>query len=107
VPLLLHYVSSKGAVLAMTISLAKELGGRNILVNAVAPGFTLSAAVLENEGQMQRSREISMQGRAIPRDQFPEDVVWRRAVLCPERCVFHYRPNFGRQWRNLPALNAR
>lgn len=75
VPFLLHYVSSKGAVLAMTKSLAKELGDRNILVNAVAPGFTLSPAVLENEGQMNRSREISMQGRSIRRDQFPEDVV--------------------------------
>lgn len=75
VPLLLHYVSSKGAVLALTKSMAKELGDKNILVNAVAPGFTLSPAVLENEGQMQRSREISMQGRSIRRDQFPEDLV--------------------------------
>jgi NAD(P)-dependent dehydrogenase (short-subunit alcohol dehydrogenase family) len=75
VPFLLHYVSSKGAVLAMTKSLAKELGDRNILVNAVAPGFTLSPAVLENEGQMQRSRAISMQGRSIQRDQFPDDLV--------------------------------
>jgi NAD(P)-dependent dehydrogenase (short-subunit alcohol dehydrogenase family) len=75
VPFLLHYVSSKGAVLAMTKSLAKELGDRNILVNAVAPGFTLSPAVLSNEGQMTRSREISMQGRSLRRDQFPEDLV--------------------------------
>lgn len=75
VPLLLHYVSSKGAVLAMTRSLAKELGEHGILVNCVAPGFTISPAVLENEGQMSRSRAISLQGRAIARDQFPEDLV--------------------------------
>jgi len=75
VPLLLHYVSSKGAVLAMTKSLAKELGEHNILVNCVAPGFTISPSVLENEGQMSRSRTISLQRRAIARDQYPEDLV--------------------------------
>jgi len=75
VPYLLHYVSSKGAVLALTKSLAKELGARGVLVNAVAPGFTLTPAVLQNQGQMTRSREISLQGRAIPRDQYPEDIV--------------------------------
>ena len=75
VPLLLHYVSSKGAVLAMTRSLAKELGSHKILVNCVAPGFTISPSVLENEGQMSRSREISLQGRAIQRDQYPDDLV--------------------------------
>ncbi|QIM48726.1 glucose 1-dehydrogenase [Pusillimonas sp. DMV24BSW_D] len=75
VPYLLHYVSSKGAVLAMTKSLAKELGEKNILVNAVAPGFTLSESVLSNEGQMTRSKGISLQGRAIAREQYPADVV--------------------------------
>jgi NAD(P)-dependent dehydrogenase (short-subunit alcohol dehydrogenase family) len=75
VPYLLHYVSSKGAVLALTKSLAKELGAKNILVNAVAPGFTLSEATTENKSQMDISRGISLQGRAIPRDQYPEDLV--------------------------------
>jgi len=75
VPLLLHYVSSKGAVLAMTKSLAKELGAHGILVNCVAPGFTISPSVLENEGQMSQSRAISLQGRSIARDQYPDDLV--------------------------------
>jgi 3-oxoacyl-[acyl-carrier protein] reductase len=35
-----HYVASKGAVVAMTRALANELGSRNIRVNCVAPGFT-------------------------------------------------------------------
>lgn len=75
VPLLLHYVSSKGAVVAMTRSLAKELGGHNILVNCVAPGFTISPSVRDNEGQMSQTRSMSLQGRAIARDQFPDDLV--------------------------------
>ena len=46
VPYLLHYVSSKGAVVAMTKAIAKEVGDTGILVNTVAPGFTMSDGVL-------------------------------------------------------------
>jgi NAD(P)-dependent dehydrogenase (short-subunit alcohol dehydrogenase family) len=35
-----HYVASKGGILALTRSLAVELGPHNICINAVAPGFT-------------------------------------------------------------------
>jgi NAD(P)-dependent dehydrogenase (short-subunit alcohol dehydrogenase family) len=88
VPLLLHYVSSKGAVLALTRSLAKELGEHNILVNCVAPGFTISPAVLGNEGQMSRTRANSLQGRAIARDQFPQDLVGAVLFLCSGESAF-------------------
>ena len=42
VPFLLHYVTSKGAIVAFTRALAKELGKDAIHVNCVAPGFTMS-----------------------------------------------------------------
>src|SRR5437899_12166375 len=45
VPFLLHYVTSKGAIVASTRALAKELGHDKVLVNRVPPGFTMSAAV--------------------------------------------------------------
>lgn len=68
----LHYVSSKGAVVAMTRSLARELGDYNINVNAIAPGQTMSEANLKRgEGTDARS----LQTRLLKRRLFPEDLV--------------------------------
>lgn len=75
IPFMLHYVASKGAVLGITRSLARELGPANILVNGVAPGFTLSDGVMDNPIQLQKLREISRNARSLTRDQVPQDVV--------------------------------
>ena len=58
-PGMAHYVASKGAVVSLTRALATELGRFNILVNSVAPGFTLSDGVLENPELVERVREPS------------------------------------------------
>ncbi len=71
-PRLLHYVASKGAVIAMTRSLARELGPDNIAVNAVAPGLTLVEAT---EYVPKERHEHYVKGRAMNRAQTPEDVV--------------------------------
>ena len=75
VPYLLHYVASKGAINAITKSLAKELGGDGILVNGIAPGFTLSDGVMANPVQLEKLKEISLQARTLQRDQLPADLV--------------------------------
>lgn len=75
IPYLLHYTTSKGAVVALTRALAKELGPDNILVNAIAPGFTLSDGVLANEIQLKHFREVSAKARTLVRDQYPSDLV--------------------------------
>lgn len=75
IPFMLHYVASKGAVLAITRSLARELGPAHILVNGVAPGFTLSEGVMDNPVQLEKLREISRSARSLARDQVPQDVV--------------------------------
>jgi NAD(P)-dependent dehydrogenase (short-subunit alcohol dehydrogenase family) len=75
VPFLLHYVTSKGAIVTLTRALAKELGGDEILVNCVAPGFTMSAGVLEHPEVVEQLRDVSVNARTLRRDQQPEDVV--------------------------------
>ena len=75
VPFLLHYVTSKGAITGLTRALAKELGGDNILVNGVAPGFTLSDGVKANPVQLEKLTEISRAARSLQRDQYPSDIV--------------------------------
>jgi len=75
VPFLLHYVTSKGAIVAFTRALAKELGKDGIRVNCVAPGFTLSEGVKEHPEVLEALRDVSVAARTIQRDQEPEDVV--------------------------------
>jgi NAD(P)-dependent dehydrogenase (short-subunit alcohol dehydrogenase family) len=74
VPFLLHYVTSKGAIVAFTRALAKELGKDNVLVNCVAPGFTMSAGVEAHPEVIEKLRDVSVSARTIQRDQVPDDV---------------------------------
>jgi NAD(P)-dependent dehydrogenase (short-subunit alcohol dehydrogenase family) len=74
-PGMLHYVATKGAVVSMTRSLATELGEHGVLVNSVAPGFTLSEGVQNNPELSARSSEFSIKGRALKRSMLPTDVV--------------------------------
>jgi NAD(P)-dependent dehydrogenase (short-subunit alcohol dehydrogenase family) len=55
--------------------LAKELGPDSILVNAIAPGFTLSDGVVRGEVHVKHFRELAVKSRSLMRDQYPEDVV--------------------------------
>lgn len=70
-PNLLAYVASKGAVIAMTKSLAREMGEDGTTVNAIAPGLTLVEATAYVP---QERHEHYLKGRAIQRPQVPEDV---------------------------------
>ena len=47
-PNMLHYVTSKGAILALTRALAREVGEHGICVNTLAPGLVLSEGVIQN-----------------------------------------------------------
>ena len=82
VPFLLHYVTSKGAIVAFTRALAKELGKDGVLVNCVAPGFTMSDGVEAHPEVVEKLRDVSVAARTIQRDQVPEDVVGAVVFLC-------------------------
>jgi NAD(P)-dependent dehydrogenase (short-subunit alcohol dehydrogenase family) len=88
VPFLLHYVTSKGAIVALTRALAKELGGDEVLVNCVAPGFTMSEGVQEHPEVIEALREVSVAARTLKRDQHPEDVVGAVVFLCGPGAAF-------------------
>ena len=84
----LHYVASKGAVVSMTRSLARELGPRKILVNSIAPGFTLSDGVLANQALIDGAGPPSIASRALARDMFPADLIGAAVFFAGPDCGF-------------------
>jgi NAD(P)-dependent dehydrogenase (short-subunit alcohol dehydrogenase family) len=87
VPLFLHYISSKGAVIAMTRGLARELGKDRITVNSLAPGFTLSENVAKDPAHVQQGERTRLT-RAIQRDETPDDLVGAVSFLASADAAF-------------------
>jgi len=81
-PLMLHYVTSKGGVVAFTRALSRELGAHNICVNTLAPGLTLSDSILANTDHIEFARDRVVASRAIQRDGHPQDLLGALIFLC-------------------------
>jgi 3-oxoacyl-[acyl-carrier protein] reductase len=75
------YAASKAALLGLTKSLAKELGSRNIRVNAVAPGLIETAMT---ERMPDAAREYLLKQTALGRPGQPEDVSGVVRFLCSD-----------------------
>ena len=84
-PRLMHYVASKGAVIAMTRSMSRELGNDGIAVNAIAPGLVLVEAT---EYVPDERKQHYIDGRAMGRAQTPDDVVGAVLFLLSDAAHF-------------------
>lgn len=73
-PGLSHYTASKGAVIALTRCHGRELGDKNIQVNAIAPGLTESEGMQGHTG-FDPARAPTVASRSIKRDMLPEDLL--------------------------------
>ncbi|HEU5479141.1 MAG TPA: SDR family oxidoreductase, partial [Candidatus Tumulicola sp.] len=75
------YAASKAGLIALAKSLAKELGSRNIRVNAVAPGLIETAMT---QKMPDTARELLIKQAALGRPGTPEDVSGAVAFLCSD-----------------------
>lgn len=98
VPFMLHYVTSKGGVYAMTRCLANELGTDNICINTLAPGLTMSEAVLDWGPEGDHDKNLVIQSRAIQREQLPADLTGA--------CVFLSSPESDFMTGQYVAVNG-
>ncbi|MDE0344325.1 MAG: SDR family oxidoreductase, partial [Boseongicola sp.] len=72
---------------AMTRSLIRELGPRNIRVNTIAPGLTMTEGVLARAGIEDRKAAI-VAGRSIARDMQPDDLTGPTAFFLSDHAAF-------------------
>lgn len=84
-PNLMAYVASKGAVMAMTHAMAREMGGDSVTVNAVAPGLVLVEAT---EYVPENRHRLYIEQRALQREQLPEDVAGAVVYLLSDGARF-------------------
>ena len=89
IPSMLHYVTSKGGITAMTRALSRELGEHGIRVNTLAPGFTMSETVVaENPGHVETARARAVASRALKRDEHPQDLIGALVFLASAESDF-------------------
>jgi NAD(P)-dependent dehydrogenase (short-subunit alcohol dehydrogenase family) len=85
-PNYLHYIATKAALAGMSLSMARELGGDNITVNAILPGATFTEIERKTVTPAQKERIISMQ--CVPRAETPDDLVGIMLFLASDAAAF-------------------
>lgn len=81
----MHYVASKGAIIAMSRVMAKELGADGIRVNILAPGVTMTEASLEH---FEDARSYGAARAALGRNAEPEDIIGAALFLASDSARF-------------------
>ena len=77
-PQWMHYVASKGAVIALSRTMAKEMGADGVRVNVIAPGFTLTEASF---GHVNDARSYGVDRSSLKRPAEVEDIVGGALML--------------------------
>lgn len=80
-----NYAASKAGVIGFTKSLAKELGPRNVTVNAVAPGFVPTALTAELPDDL---KQKGIDATPLGRMGRPEEVAYAVAFLASDQAAF-------------------
>jgi len=90
VPMLLHYVASKGAVFAFTRALARELSGTEITVNTITPGFTRTEGTqgMADPETVAHIRAGALDRQIIKRSEEPADVAGTVVFLASDDSDF-------------------
>lgn len=83
-----HYITSKGAVIALTRALSHELGEHGICVNTLAPGLILSDSILENQAHLDMAEERVLASRALKRHGYPSDLIGALLFLASSESDF-------------------
>lgn len=84
-PRLAHYIASKGALIALTRAMARELGDHGITVNAVAPGLTEGPSAEQIPAER---HELYAANRAITRPQQPDDITGAVVFLLSDEAAY-------------------
>ncbi|HTU68682.1 MAG TPA: SDR family NAD(P)-dependent oxidoreductase [Candidatus Baltobacteraceae bacterium] len=82
------YAASKAGLLALGKSVAKELGSRNIRVNAVAPGFIETAMTEKLPDAAKAALRAQIELSALGRVGTPQDVAGVVAFLCSDAAAY-------------------
>lgn len=87
-PNFLHYAVSKGGNVALTRSLAREVGDANICVNTIAPGYTETEYLKENPQDPSEVTKTIIATRCIKRSETPEDLLGTIVFLASDDTDF-------------------